>query len=88
MWPYFHVFDFKWRLTLAVHGHRSIRALTDVQEAAGDDVSGCASVHEEQVVMVETGIREALGIVDLLVEAHYSGDVVLAEIWEISLRGM
>ncbi len=71
-----------------MHGHGSKRALADVQEAAGDDVAGRAAVHKEQVVMVETGICEALGVVDLLVEAYYGGDVVLAEIWEISLGGM
>lgn len=75
-------------LTLAVDSDGTIRALTDMQEAAHDYITGCAAIHEEQVIVVEAGICEALGVVDLLVEADDSGDVVLAEVWEVSLRGM
>lgn len=77
---------FKWRLTFAVHSHCSARALADVQEAAGDDVTGRAAIHKEQVIVVKTGVCEALGIVDLLIEANYGRDVVFAEIREIRLR--
>lgn len=68
-----------------MHGDRPVRALAHVQEAPGDDVAGRAAVHEEQVVVVEPGVREALCVIDLLVEPHYGGDVVLAEIREVSL---
>lgn len=68
-----------------MHGNRPIRALAHVQEASGDDVAGRAAIHKEQVVVVKPGVREPLGIVDLLVEADYGGDVVLAEVREISL---
>lgn len=75
-------------LTFAVHSNRSIRALAQVQEASSDDVAGRAAVHEEQVVVVEPGVRETLGVIDLLVETDYGGNVVLAEIREISLGCM
>lgn len=75
-------------LTLAVDSHSTVSALTDMQEATRDDVAGCAAIHEEKVVMVEAGVREALGIVDLLIEADDSGDIVLAKIGEISLGGV
>lgn len=70
-------------LTFAVDGHGSVGALADVQEAAGDDVAWRAAVYEEQVVVVEAGIREALGIVDLLVEPDDRGNVVLSEVREV-----
>lgn len=79
---------FKDSLTLAVDSDGTIRALTDMQESACDDVTGCAAIHEEQVIVVEAGICEALGVVDLLVEADDGGDVVLAEVWEVGLGGM
>jgi hypothetical protein len=75
-------------LTLAVNGHGSIGALADVQESAGDDVIRCAAIHEEQVVVVEAGIREALGVIDLLVEPHHRGNVVFPEVGEVRLWGM
>lgn len=68
--------------------HSSVGALADVQKASGDDVAGCAAVHEEQVAMVEAGVCEALGVIDLLIEADDGGDIVLAKVGEISLRGV
>lgn len=75
-------------LTLAVDSHSSISAFADMQEATCDDITGRAAVHKEKVVMVETSVREALGIVDLLIEADDGGDIVLAKVGEISLGGM
>lgn len=75
-------------LTFAVDGHGSVGALADVQEAAGDDVAWRAAVYEEQVVVVEAGIREALGVIDLLVEPHHRGNVVFPEVGEVRLWGM
>lgn len=71
------------KASFAVDGHGSVGALADVQEAAGDDVAWRAAVYEEQVVVVEAGIREALGIVDLLVEPDDRGNVVLSEVREV-----
>lgn len=75
-------------LTFAVDGHGSVGALADMQEAAGDDVAWRAAVYEEQVVVVEAGIREALGVIDLLVEPHHRGNVVFPEVGEVRLWGM
>lgn len=66
----------------------TIRAFADMQKAACDDIAGRAAVHEEQVIVVKASICEALGIIDLLVEADDGGDVVLTEVWEVSLRGV
>lgn len=66
----------------------TIRGLADMQEAAHDDVTGRAAIHEEQVIVVKAGICEALGIVDLLVEANDGGDVVLAKVGKVGLWGM
>lgn len=68
-----------------MHGDRPIRALAHVQKASGDDVAGRAAVHEKQVVVIEPGVRETFGVVDLLVETDNGGDVVFAEIREVSL---
>lgn len=69
-------------------GHGSLCALADVQEAACDDVAGRAAVHKEEVVVVEAGVSETFGIVDLLVQTDDGGHVVFPEVWEVSLRGM
>lgn len=66
----------------------TIRALADMQKAAHDDIAGRAAVHKEQVIVVKASICEALGIIDLLVEADDGGDVVLTKVWEVSLGGM
>lgn len=71
--------------TLAVDGHGSLRVLTDVQEAAYDGVVGRAAVDEEEVVVVEAGVGEALSVVDLLVQADDGGHAVLPEVGEVSL---
>lgn len=69
-------------------GHGSLRALTDVQEAACDEVARRAAVHKEQVIVVEAGVGETLAVVDLLVQTDDGGHVVLPEVREVSLRGM
>lgn len=75
-------------LTFAVDRHRSVRAFTDVQEAACDDVTGRAAVQEEEVVVVEASVREAFGIVDLLVEADDRRHIVFPEVGEVGLGGV
>lgn len=69
-------------------GHRSVRALTDVQETACDDVTGRAAVQEEEVVVVKAGVGETFGVIDLLVETDDSGHVVFPEVGEVRLRGV
>lgn len=76
------------QLTLAVDSHSTMCALADTQETVHDPITGGAAVHEEQVEVVKASICEALGVIDLLVEADDGGDVVLAEVWEVGLRGM
>lgn len=66
-------------------GHGSLRVLTDVQEAAYDGVIGRAAVDEEEVVVVEAGVGEALSVIDLLVQADDGGHAVLPEVGEVSL---
>lgn len=75
-------------LTFAVDGHGSLCALTDVQETACDDVTGCAAIHKEEVIVVEPSVSETLGIIDLLVQTDDAGHVVFPEVWEVSLRSM
>lgn len=75
-------------LTFAVDGHSPLGALTDVQKAAYNDVIRRASVYKEEVVVVEAGVGEAFGIVDLLVQSDDGGHVVFSEIGKISLRGV
>lgn len=75
-------------LTFAVDGHGALRALADVQEAARDQVAGRAAVQEEEVVVVEAGVAEALGVVDLLVEADDGRHVVFPEVGEVRLGGV
>lgn len=75
-------------LTFAVDSDGALGALTDVEEAMRDDVTGRAAVQEEEVVVVEAGVAETLGVVDLLVEPHHRGHAVLPEVGEVGLRGV
>lgn len=69
-------------------GDGALRVLTDVEEAPHDVVVGRAAVDEEEVVVLETGVREALGFVDLLVEPHDGSYVVLLEIRKVGFGGV
>lgn len=53
-----------------------------------DGVAWRAAVQEEQVVVTEAGVREALGVVDLLVQPDNSGHVVLSEVREVGFGRM
>lgn len=69
-------------------GDGTFRRLTDVQEAADDDVARRAAVHEEQVVVREAGVRKAGSLVHLPVEPDHVADVVLSEVGEVRLGGV
>lgn len=68
--------------------HGALRALTDVEKAMCDAVAGRAAIQEEQVVVMEAGVREALRVVDLLVQPNNSGHVVLSEVRKVRFRRM
>lgn len=53
-----------------------------------DGVARRAAVQEEQVVVAEAGVREALRVVDLLVQPDDSRHAVLPEVGEVGLRSM
>lgn len=69
-------------------GHGALGAVTDVQKALCDDVTGRAAVQEEEVVVMEAGVCEPLGLVDLLVEPNHSANVVFPEVGEVGFRRM
>ncbi len=70
---------------LAVDRQSAVTGLGHVQEALDDLVAGRAAVDEEEVDVLEGGVREALGVVDLFVEADDALDVVFAEVGEVGL---
>lgn len=72
--------------SFAVHGDGPFRVLADVQEPSHDVLAGGAAVDEEQVVVLEAGVREALRLVDLLVQPHHGAHVVLFEVREVGFR--
>lgn len=71
-----------------MHGDGTVGVLADLEEALQDRVARHRPVHEEHVEVIETGVRESPRVVDLLVEADNSRDVVLPEIREVSFRGV
>ena len=70
---------------LAVNSDGAFLALADVQELLQDGVWGCGAVNEEQVLVVEARICEALAVVDLLVESDNTSDVVESEVRKVRL---
>lgn len=65
-----------------------LRVLTDVQESSHDVVAGGAAVYEEQVIVLEASVREALRLVNLFVQSHDRSHVVLFEIRKVGFRSM
>ena len=68
---------------LAVHSNSAGTLLAQIEKCLDDAVAWRAAVDEEQVDVLEAGVDEPLGVVDLLVEAHDAFDVVLAEVARI-----
>lgn len=66
----------------------SLCTLTDVEELPDYGVIGGAPVHKEHVVMFKARVCEPSGIVHLFVESDNGGDVILPEVWDVSLRSM
>lgn len=64
------------------------RVLTDIQEPSHDVVAGRAAVDEEEVVVLEASICEALRLVNLFVQPHDCCHVMLFEIREVGFRGV
>lgn len=65
-----------------------LSVLADVQESAHDVVAGGAAVYEEQVIVLEASVCEALRLVDLFVQSHDRGHVVLFEIRKVGFRSV
>lgn len=74
--------------TFAVNGDGPFRVLADVQEPPHDGVAGGAAVYEEEVVVLEAGVGEALRLVDLLVQPHDGRHIMLFEIREVGFGGV
>lgn len=74
--------------SFAVDRNRPFRILADVQEPSHDVVTGGAAIYEEQVVVLEASICEALCLIDLFVQPHDCSHVVLFEIRKVGFRGM
>lgn len=76
------------KTSFAVNRDRPFRVLTDVQEPSHDVVAGGAAVYEEEVVVLEASICEALRLVNLFVQPHDGSHVILFEIRKVGFRGV
>lgn len=74
--------------TFAVNRDRPVRVLADVQEPPHDVVAGRAAVYEEEVVVLEARVREALRLINLFVQPHDCRHVMLFEIRKVGFRGV
>ena len=72
--------------TFAMDGDGALGVFTDLEKALQDAVTGHGAVDEEHVVVVEAGVGEAPGVVDLLVETDDGRDAVFAEVREVCFR--
>lgn len=48
-------------------------------------ITGSTAISEEKINMVKASVREPAGVVNLLVQPHNGGHVVLPEVGEVSL---
>lgn len=76
------------KTSFAVNRDGPLGVLADVQEPSHDVVAGCAAVDEEEVVVLEAGVCEALRLVDLFVQPHNCSHVMLFEIRKVGLGGV
>lgn len=74
--------------TFAVNRDRPLRVLADIQEPSHDVVAGCAAIDEEEVIVLEASIGEALRLVNLFVQPHDCSHVMLFEIRKVGFGGM
>ncbi len=71
-----------------MNGYSPGRILTDVEEPLDDTIAGGGAIDEEQVLVVEAGVCESLGIIHPLVEPDYGGDAMATEVVEVMVGGM
>lgn len=74
--------------SFAVDRNSPLRVLTDVQESSHDVVAGGAAIYEEQVVVLEASVCEALRLINLFIQSHDCCHVVLFEIREVGFRSV
>lgn len=65
-----------------------VGVLADVQKPPHNVVARRAAVYEEEVVVLEARVREALRLVNLFVQPHDGRHVVLFEIRKVGFRGV
>lgn len=75
-------------LTFAVDGDGPFSILTYAEELPDDGVVWSAPVDKEQVVVLEPGLGEPLGVVHLLIKSDDGGDVMFPKVWDVCLRGV
>lgn len=76
------------KTSFTVNRDGPVRVLADVQEPSHDVVAGRTAVDEEEVIVLEAGVGEALRLVDLLVQPHDCSHVVLFEIRKVGFGGV
>lgn len=74
--------------SFAVDRNGPLRVLTDVQESSHDVVAGGAAIYEEQVVVLEASVCEALCLINLFIQSHDCCHVVLFEIRKVGFRSV
>lgn len=69
-----------------MYSHATINVLTNPQEFSHDFIRGAGAINEIHIIVLKASCSETTSVIDLLVEAHYCGYVVLAEIAEVRFR--
>lgn len=76
------------KTSFAVNGDGPFSVLTDVQEPSHDVVTGCAAIYEEEVIVLEASVCEALCLINLFVQPHNCSHIMLFEIRKVGFRGV
>lgn len=72
--------------TFAVYSHAAVSVLTNPQEFSHDIIRGAGAINEIHIIVLKASCSETTSVIDLLVEAHYCGYIVLAEVAEVRFR--
>ena len=71
-----------------MYSYSSVCSLGELYKSLHNGFTWHTAVNKEKIMVVEASICKTACIIDLLVEPDNGGDIMLAEVGEVSLGGM
>lgn len=81
-------FNQPWKHTFTVHSNGTLGIFTNIQKFFDYGIGRGAAIRKEKIIVVETSICKAFGIIHPFIQSNNGSNVVILKIWNISLRRM